>query len=111
MKSKEWCSRSNLLIRRFFFQAEDGIRDGTVTGFRRVLFRSVSYSPRKNQAARKKPADSLARSSRSPNGFLHTNTRSRMGVASSITSKEVVVSKFLVLYRSQIGRASCRERV
>src|SRR5689334_24834935 len=24
----------------FFFQAEDGIRDGTVTGFRRVLFRS-----------------------------------------------------------------------
>src|SRR6266481_9253547 len=26
----------------FFFQAEDGIRDGTVTGFRRVLFRSCS---------------------------------------------------------------------
>src|SRR2546430_6989761 len=25
----------------FFFQAEDGIRDLTVTGFRRVLFRSV----------------------------------------------------------------------
>src|SRR6266487_5110994 len=24
----------------FFFQAEDGIRDGRVTGFRRVLFRS-----------------------------------------------------------------------
>src|SRR5438309_1352514 len=76
-----------------------------------LLRPQVSYPPRKNQAARKKPADSLARSSRSPNGFLHTNTRSRMGVASSITSKEVVVSKFLVLYRSQIGRASCRERV
>src|SRR5690625_5603420 len=26
----------------FFFQAEDGIRDGHVTGFRRVLFRSLS---------------------------------------------------------------------
>ena len=25
----------------FFFQAEDGIRDHCVTGFRRVLFRSV----------------------------------------------------------------------
>src|SRR5437870_10928998 len=26
----------------FFFQAEDGIRDGHVTGFRRVLFRSLA---------------------------------------------------------------------
>src|SRR5205809_3561048 len=27
---------------QFFFQAEDGIRDVAVTGFRRVLFRSIS---------------------------------------------------------------------
>src|SRR5207245_124215 len=36
----------------FFFQAEDGIRDATVTGVRRVLFRSVlieSASPIKDQ--------------------------------------------------------------
>src|SRR5689334_12059821 len=44
----EWSSRhlyfpdTNVLITRFFlFQAEDGIRDGTVTGVRRVLFRSL----------------------------------------------------------------------
>ena len=27
----------------FFFQAEDGIRDRDVTGFRRVLFRSAAF--------------------------------------------------------------------
>src|SRR5688572_32573901 len=31
----------------FFFQAEDGIRDLTVTGVRRVLFRSVEFEVRK----------------------------------------------------------------
>src|SRR6202044_4107154 len=30
----------------FFFQAEDGIRDGHVTGFRRVLFRSLGRAER-----------------------------------------------------------------
>src|SRR5260370_23353219 len=29
----------------FFFQAEDGIRDSSVTGVRRVLFRSPSLRP------------------------------------------------------------------
>ena len=28
----------------FFFQAEDGIRDGTVTGVQRVLFRSTGLT-------------------------------------------------------------------
>src|SRR6516162_10593302 len=32
----------NIFIFFFFFQAEDGIRDYKVTGFRRVLFRSSS---------------------------------------------------------------------
>src|SRR5437870_6903229 len=32
--------KESLLIVLFFFQAEDGIRDGHVTGVRRVLFRS-----------------------------------------------------------------------
>src|SRR6266853_825183 len=32
----------------FFFQAEDGIRDLTVTGFRRVLFRSSVGQPEVN---------------------------------------------------------------
>src|SRR5229473_5075816 len=32
----------------FFFQAEDGIRDKLVTGFRRVLFRSVRHSGPRN---------------------------------------------------------------
>src|SRR5882672_10850316 len=32
-----------LLACHFFFQAEDGIRDHCVTGFRRVLFRSQTF--------------------------------------------------------------------
>src|SRR5438309_8930285 len=35
-----------VIIFFFFFQAEDGIRDGTVTEFRRVLFRSLPHSRR-----------------------------------------------------------------
>src|SRR5260370_26319109 len=34
----------------FFFQAEDGIRDSSVTGFRRVLFRSKAIQKLNNQA-------------------------------------------------------------
>src|SRR6266508_4335251 len=36
----------------FFFQAEDGIRDGHVTEFRRVLFRSSRSEPRTQPSAR-----------------------------------------------------------
>src|SRR2546422_11503673 len=37
-----FCSICSLFVFFFFFQAEDGIRDVAVTGFRRVLFRSRS---------------------------------------------------------------------
>src|SRR5437870_7453874 len=33
-----------LAVELFFFQAEDGIRDGHVTEFRRVLFRSTTLA-------------------------------------------------------------------
>src|SRR5206468_8465185 len=36
----------------FFFQAEDGIRDLIVTGFRRVLFRSPYRAPERERVAR-----------------------------------------------------------
>src|SRR5699024_575992 len=39
-----------LLILCFFFQAEDGIRDRNVTGFRRVLFRSLKKFPEFNSS-------------------------------------------------------------
>src|SRR5205085_9923941 len=38
--SCSFSSVRNCILFFFFFQAEDGIRDLTVTGFRRVLFRS-----------------------------------------------------------------------
>src|SRR5437660_5110744 len=40
-----WCTVADLksLIFFFFFQAEDGIRDGHVTGVQRVLFRSACF--------------------------------------------------------------------
>src|SRR6266536_1352080 len=37
----------------FFFQAEDGIRDPLVTGFRRVLFRSCGRAPVRSRADRR----------------------------------------------------------
>src|SRR5438309_8920601 len=41
----------------FFFQAEDGIRDGTVTGVRRVLFRSWRYTFQRARIERVAPGE------------------------------------------------------
>src|SRR6516164_11092564 len=45
LRSKSW---SEITAICFFFQAEDGIRDGTVTGVRRVLFRSIAVAGQKD---------------------------------------------------------------
>src|SRR5699024_11267002 len=67
----------------FFFQAEDGIRDRNVTGVQTLLFRSVPPASRGRRGRRR---DARAPGSRSPRRCPR------------------------LPYRSQIGRASCRER-
>src|SRR6266487_5391136 len=55
----------SLLARWFcFFQAEDGIRDGRVTGFRRVLFRSLVGRlalPARDRGGRRNPGSTARR--------------------------------------------------
>src|SRR2546430_4374874 len=50
----------------FFFQAEDGIRDLTVTEFRRVLFRSDAGCPRPAAPGPARPARGTGRPPRRP---------------------------------------------
>src|ERR1019366_10182903 len=52
----------------YFFQAEDGIRDWSVTEFRRVLFRSYSYSnqPPDLYVQKNRPGQDLRRITISP---------------------------------------------
>src|SRR5207253_9877349 len=70
----------------FFFQAEDGIRDGHVTGVQTVLFRSPE---RRNLWI----LDIIA-------PFGHANDVIRY-----------IAREFFPGYDKEIGRASCRERV
>src|SRR5699024_12114580 len=54
----------------FFFQAEDGIRDRNVTGFRRVLFRSCSpgCGPRTRRAPAPRPGPTARAAAGSASG-------------------------------------------
>src|SRR5437870_13628246 len=74
-----------LLIVFFFFQAEDGIRDGHVTGVRRVLFRSAPGQPPRLHAGNTTPVQ-------------------------AIKVLLVVVGRTAVVV-VKIGRAACREGV
>src|SRR5688500_20234172 len=73
----------------FFFQAEDGIRDYKVTG---VQTCALPISCGRNSAARR----------RHPKVLWHARTRCRTYGRRSPTCRPIA--------RSQIGRASCRER-
>src|SRR5207248_6211623 len=81
---------------RLFFQAEDGIRDRTVTEFRRVLFRSIGWHPRIIRA----PPHANVRS-RMPTNPKDRSPLSDWGVNPTPLSSTPRMIK--------IGRASCRE--
>src|SRR5437660_12772070 len=83
----------------FCFQAEDGIRDGHVTGFRRVLFRSFR--------------DGVFRVRVAPNGTFPKDfswavieSPDAPAVKFEENQKEIRIAAGSV----EIGRASCRER-
>src|SRR5262249_61179022 len=82
----------------FFFQAEDGIRDWSVTGVQTVLFRSVA----------------LQRISLSMKGVRPTPGSSeapRQEVTARETTGPTRRRRRKIAPAPKIGRASCRERV
>src|SRR5690348_17988735 len=86
----------------FFFQAEDGIRDGRVTGVRRVLFRSLP--------AKSAPASSA---SLALSGFAMTRTRFVLPVPPGMTTEpRTIWSAYFGLTRSEERRVGkeCRSR-
>src|SRR2546430_5275206 len=94
--------RGYVLVSVFFFQAEDGIRDLTVTGVQtcalpisRTLVRWLNAAPIANESGASR-ASSMARLSRASDTSETTAPFASPSIARTI---------------AQIGRASCRERV
>src|SRR2546430_13089752 len=93
---------SRRVIEIFFFQAEDGIRDLTVTGVQTCAL-PISVRPRRFPRGRRLAAEVEASTSagNAPPRFA-PSTRARAPVGSTTWVAANVATK--------IGRASCRER-
>src|SRR2546430_3427753 len=85
----------------FFFQAEDGIRDLTVTG---VQTCALPISVKVNIGDSKYPADGASGGSTTVGGVSSSTRRAATAALNQLLEK---VAPSL----SEIGRASCRERV
>src|SRR5690348_17479337 len=92
----------SMLFLFFFFQAEDGIRDGRVTGVQTcalpILAHAVEIAREDGAQIRKKPAEII------DNSFADQLTKSGF-------LKELWGNELLPQEKRKIGRASCRERV
>src|SRR5438309_12083690 len=85
------------MLLRFFFQAEDGIRDGTVTGVQTCALRSRTLDPAQEPHRTVPRAAATARAGR----------RTRQGAPPARAGQ----AHRARARRGEIGRASCRERV
>src|SRR6266581_9496518 len=92
--------KRTVFIGRFFFQAEDGIRDGRVTEFRRVLFRSLTREENETltRVGRGTPAGELLRRYWHPVAAAGELTDEKAIRAVKILGEELVV------YRDKKGR-------
>src|SRR2546430_10539651 len=86
----------------FFFQAEDGIRDLTVTGVQTCAL-PISSAAATPGAARTQTRN--ARAARLPASMTITHPERVIDPSTGITKMD------LARYYAKIGRASCRERV
>src|SRR5690348_18195811 len=86
-----------LIFIGFFFQAEDGIRDGRVTGVQTCAL-PISTAASSSRAARRSRARSTSAASMRSGSAWHERARQD-------------VERRRDQGRLQIGRASCRERV
>src|SRR5207248_6160602 len=105
--SGRWTASSRSI---FFFQAEDGIRDRTVTEFRRVLFRSLGFIAAVAFATILAVVAGLTlagATALSHDVFVHAIRR---GHATEQEQMRVARAATLI-FGVEIGRASCRERV
>src|SRR5689334_23806715 len=87
----------------FFFQAEDGIRDGTVTGVQTCALPILARSAGMGHIA----AGSLAISCLIMTKGLFTIIPVAAGIGFSL----LYAKNYKAIFNWQIGRASCRERV
>src|SRR5690348_17540116 len=94
---------------RFFFQAEDGIRGGRVTGVRRVLFRS--FRPLMLNLRRCSLLSDSGRTKKPYNAFSKANAAAAMnGNLILISPKNAPDAIPIIKPRPEIGRASCRKK-
>src|SRR5689334_8291525 len=100
--AKEW---NNSLKSIFFFQAEDGIRDGTVTGVQTCAL------PIYRRSTRARVVAVFAAIAGSLTGLASTMTWAPTACCAASRTWVSVASRPPFSTRSEIGRASCRERV
>src|SRR5690606_40715445 len=93
------------LCRRFFFQAEDGIRDFHVTGVQTVLFRSAVAEVHHRVLV------ALLEAERSIAGCAASVRRGEQFLLACLGPFDAACRGYLDLMAGQIGRAACRERV
>src|SRR5438270_4765403 len=93
----------------FFFQAEDGIRDLTVTEFRRVLFRSAFDLLYWNADSTNLPGPMYCYYLR--NTYLENKLRIPNALKNCGVPVDLGKVKLPMFGLAKIGRASCRERV
>src|SRR5256886_11771261 len=90
----------------FFFQAEDGIRDLTVTGVQTCALPISSLTIRLSKYL----PDALVRCYDSPMA-QHSDRRGGSAPSARRVAERVLEITLLVTRLVEIGRASCRERV
>src|SRR2546430_9468921 len=85
----------------FFFQAEDGIRDLTVTGVQTCAL-PISLTVRDWREGARRPV---------PRGDWHIQDRTRVVMPAGFEMGKIYELVYTAQDPVQIGRASCRERV
>src|SRR5205823_10662144 len=92
----------------FFFQAEDGIRDKLVTGVQSVLFRSSVGAALKAIAQLREFAQEVRLTDDIRRGLTRRRGGAQLGRILLLAAAFAGETR---LFRCEIGRASCRERV
>src|SRR5207253_4549767 len=89
----------------FFFQAEDGIRDGHVTGVQTCAL-PISQRILSGQA----PCNNLCDTAPDPKEYAARNQANIAWMKGTFASAEAHNSAAVMFIAQEIGRASCRER-
>src|SRR2546427_6718129 len=98
----------------FFFQAEDGIRDLTVTGVQTcalpICIRVLPLTTRDPRGLLEAGEADMA-VGYFPAALADLTARAQSGALVAFDSRRLYEGEYLCVMRQEIGRASCRERV